>query len=150
MHSTRSAVLAAAVLALCAGAGAAAADPRERAEDFFTLPYDGRMPTCDDGVSLYEISQRFAASEAFSFHSPLRISGFNDIREYAFRANGAEFIPRRYCVAKASFNDFSVRTIKYTIIERGGFMSFNRGVDWCVEGLDRYRAFAPMCDGVGP
>jgi hypothetical protein len=148
MHSTRSAILATALLALCAGAAVAA--PRERAEDFFTLPYDGRMPTCDDGVSLYEISQRFASAEAFSFNSPLRIAGFNDIREYAFRANGAEFIPRRYCVARATFNDSSVRTIKYTIIERGGFMSFNRGVEWCVEGLDRYRAYAPMCDGVGP
>ncbi|WP_298355043.1 hypothetical protein [Rhodoblastus sp.] len=148
MHSTRSAILATALLALCAGA--AVAGPRERAEDFFTLPYDGRMPPCDDGVSLYEISQRFATSETFYANSPLRITGFNAIREYAYRANGAEFIPRRYCVAKASFNDSSVRTIKYTIIERGGLMSFNRGVEWCVEGLDRYRAYAPMCDGVGP
>ncbi|MGO8740129.1 hypothetical protein [Rhodoblastus sp.] len=148
MHSTRSAVLAAVLLAL--GAGAAAAAPRERAEDFYTLPYDGRMPQCDDGVSLFEITQRFASAEAFTFNSPLRITGFNDIREYAFRANGAEFIPRRYCVAKASFNDSRVRTIKYTIIERGGLMSFNRGVDWCVVGLDRYRAYSPLCDVVGP
>jgi hypothetical protein len=148
MHSIRSAILAAALLALCAGA--AAASPRERAEDFYTLPYNGRMPACDDGVSLFEITQRFATAEAFTFHSPLRIAGFNNIREYAFRANGGEFVPRRYCVAKALFNDSSVRTIKYTIIERGGFMSFNRGVEWCVEGLDRYRAYSPDCDLVGP
>lgn len=148
MHSTRSAILATALLALCAGA--AIAGPRERAEDFYTLPYDGRMPQCDDGVSLYEITQRFATSETFYFNSPLRIAGFRDIHEYAYRANGPQFIPRRYCVAKVSFNDSSVRTIKYTIIERGGLMSFNRGVEWCVEGLDRYRAYAPMCDGVGP
>ena len=148
MHSTRSAVLAAVLLAL--GAAAAAAAPRERAEDFFTLPYDGRMPQCDDGVSLFEITQRFASAEAFTFNSPLRITGFNDIREYAFRANGAEFIPRRYCVAKASFNDSRVRTVKYTIVERGGLMSFNRGVDWCVVELDRYHAYSPLCDVVGP
>jgi hypothetical protein len=148
MHPIRSAILATALLAL--GAGAAVAGQRERAEDFFTLPYDGRMPTCDDGVSLYEISQRFATSEAFTFNSPLRITGFNDIREFAFRANGAEFVPRRYCVARVSFNDSSVRTMKYAIIERGGFMSFNRGVEWCVEGLDRYHAYSPMCEGVGP
>lgn len=148
MRLTRSAILAAALLASCAGS--AAARPQTRAEDFFTLPYDGRMPACDDNVSLYEISQRFASAEAFSFNSPLRITAYGDIRESAFRPNGPDFIPRRYCVAKARFNDSSERTIKYTIIERGGFLSFNRGVEWCVVGLDHYHAYAPDCDAVGP
>jgi hypothetical protein len=148
MHLTRSAILAAAVLALCAGS--ASARPHERAEDFFTLNYDGRMPACDDGTSLYEISQRFATAEAFTFSSPLRMAAFTDIRQSGFRPNGPDFIPRRYCTAKVVFNDHSVRTMKYFIVESGGFMGFNRGVQFCVLGLDRYRAFSPDCDAAGP
>ncbi len=29
-------------------------------------------------------------------------------------------------------------------------MSFNSGEEWCVEGLDHYHAYSPMCEGVGP
>jgi hypothetical protein len=142
------AFMAATILTLCAGA--ALARPLTRAEDFFTLPYDGRMPTCDDGFTLNEISSRLRESEAFFFNSPLAITGFADIRETAHRPNGPDFVPRRYCVAKAMFNDERARTVKYNIIERGGFASFNRGVEWCVVGLDRYHAYAPSCDAAGP
>ncbi|HUO54561.1 MAG TPA: hypothetical protein VMU18_07465 [Rhodoblastus sp.] len=148
MHLMRSAILGTAFLALCAGA--VAARPLKPAEQFFSLPYDGRMPPCDDGVSLYEISQRFASAEAFSFNSPLRITGFAEIRETGFRPNGPDFVPRRYCAARAMFNDNRERVIRYFIIERGGFMGFNRGVQWCVVGLDRYRAFAPNCELAEP
>ncbi len=148
MSFTRSAIVAAALLSF--GASAAAARPVERAEDFFTFPYDGRMPSCDDWMTLQEIAGRFHTAEAFTFNSPLQITGFAEIREYAFRPNGPDMIPRRFCMAKATFNDAKSRIVKYNIVERGGFMGFNRGVDWCVVGLDRYRAYAPACDADGP
>jgi hypothetical protein len=148
MQLKRSAILAAIILSLCAGV--AAARPLRPAEEFFTLPYDGRMPLCDDWLTLQEIAGRLSESEAFFFNSPLRITAYADIRETAHRPNGPDFIPRRYCTAKAMFNDQRERTVKYNIIERGGFASFNRGVDWCVVGLDHYHSNAPNCDGAGP
>jgi hypothetical protein len=148
MQLIRRAIVAATILTLCGGA--AVARPLLPAEEFFTLPYDGTMPACDDGITLNEISSRLRESEAFFFHSPLAILGFANIRETAYRPNGPDFIPRRYCMAKAMFNDQRERTVKYNIIERGGFASFNRGVEWCVVGLDRYHAYSPSCEAVGP
>lgn len=113
--------------------------------------YNRAMPHCDDFLSLQEIRGRFETAEAFTFHSPLRMAAISDIREVAVRPDDQEdYIPRRFCSAKVAFNDRSQRVLKYEIIERGGFMGVNRGVEWCVVGMDRYRAFAPDCDAAGP
>lgn len=113
--------------------------------------YNRAMPHCDDFLSLQEIRGRFETAEAFTFHSPLRIASFSDIREIGVRPDDdQDYIPRRFCAAKVGFNDRSQRVMKYEIVERGGLMGFNRGVEWCVVGMDRYRAFAPDCDAAGP
>lgn len=136
--------------ALWLGAGEAAARPLKPAEEFFTLPYDGRMPACDDWVTLNEISGRLHESETFFFNSSLQITGYADVRESGFRSNGPDLVPRRFCVARAMFNDQRERTVKYNIVERGGFAGFGRGVEWCVVGLDHYHAFSPNCEAAGP
>jgi hypothetical protein len=148
MRLMRCAIVAAAFVSFCAGP--VAARPLKPAEEFFTLPYDGKMPACDDWISLHEIVDRFHNSEAFYFDSPLQITGFNEIREVGFRTNGPDLIPRRYCAAKAMFSDERERVVKYFIIERGGLIGLGRGVEWCVVGLDHYHAYSPACDGAGP
>lgn len=120
--------------------------------DFGSGPrYNRAMPYCNDFLSLQEIRGRFETAEAFTFHSPLRIASFADIHEVGVRpSDDQDFIPRRFCTAKVAFNDHSEHVMKYEIVERGGFAGFNRGVEWCVVGMDRYRAFAPDCDAAGP
>jgi hypothetical protein len=148
MRLMRFAFVAAAFLSL--HIASAAARPLQPAEQFFTLPYDGKMPACDDWISLHEIAGRFHESEAFNFDSPLQITSFDEIREVGFRTPGVDLIPRRYCVAKAMFNDQRERTVKYFIVERGGFVGIGRGIEWCVVGLDHYHAYSPACDLAGP
>jgi len=47
-------------------------------------------------------------------------------------------------------NDGRVRRVHYSIIEDGGFASYNQGVEWCVTGLDRNWAYNPACKAAGP
>ncbi|MDI9846852.1 hypothetical protein QM467_02130 [Rhodoblastus sp. 17X3] len=156
MQPTRHAIVAATIFSFCASlalslcAGSAVARPLQPAEEFFTLPYDGKMPGCDDWITLQEIAARLHDAEAFGFNSPLQITGFTAIRETGFRSNGPDLVPRRFCAARAMFNDQRERTLKYNLIERGGFAGIGRGVEWCVIGLDRYHAYSPNCEGVGP
>jgi hypothetical protein len=147
------AAFAAKFLLICAGAaslsiGAASARPLMPAEDRF-IPYSGDLPSCDDWWMLNQITWAFNSHEP-EFNSSLELQGFQRIGEVGHRTNGPDLIPRRYCAARALFNDGRVREVKYNLIERGGFVGFGTGVEWCVVGLDRNHVYSPACSGVGP
>jgi hypothetical protein len=116
----------------------------------YTLPYTGSMPLCDDPFVLNSVSSAFGWREWEFWHSGLQLSEFRQVRETGSRSNGIEYIPRRYCTARATFSDGHERVVKYNVIEDGGPFGYNFGVDWCVVGLDRNRAFAPGCQAATP
>lgn len=113
------------------------------------LGYSGDLPACDDGYVLAQIRWGFYDRERDYWKSDLDILSFETMRETGYRTHGASFIPRRYCEARAEFNDGARRKVTYAIGEGLGFLGLGSGVEWCVEGLDRDLAHAPDCAAAG-
>ena len=105
--------------------------------------YDSDVPPCE--ALLGKVAARFAEKERKFWNSTLEITGFEKVREIAFRPWEAGNIPRRFCTAQAAISDGKVRTVNYSLIEDGGFASFGTGVEFCVIGLDRNWAYNPAC-----
>jgi len=114
------------------------------------LPYTGIVPACDDGFALARIQRAFSDQESDYWRSGLAIESFVGVRETGLRSNGASYIPRRYCRARALFNDGLERAVVYELGEDLGLIGMGFGVTWCVEGLDRNHAFSPDCKAAGP
>jgi hypothetical protein len=114
------------------------------------LPFSGVIPACNDWAVISEISRNFWQREQSYWGSPLQILRVDEIREIAMRANGPTYIPRRYCIARADFNDGVNRDVGYQIGEDLGFSGVGWGVTWCVVGLDRNHSFSPACKMTGP
>lgn len=165
--------IASAILAIATGAQLADARPLTPAEQRF-IPYSAQLPHCAAEGVLSTIQSRFRERESRYWKSGLDIDGFDKIRETAFRKNGLDYIPRRYCQARVLMNDRKLRTIVYSIGEdlnmTGGdavrsvtqSLTFgllpdlnlspfeNWGVDWCITGLDRNYAFGLNCKAARP
>ena len=110
------------------------------------LRYLGQLPLCDDPGVLGKITSRFTSTESEYWSSGLTIAGYDQVAEIGLRSTGLDFIPRRYCIARATLNTGAVSTVSYAIGEELGFIGFpGYGVDYCIEGLDRQRAAAPGC-----
>jgi hypothetical protein len=132
------------------GSGQVEARPQTPAEAR-RYPYDGQLPDCGDPDVISRIQSRFSQSENEYWHSGLEILGFDRIDEIGYRSNGTDYIPRRYCVAEAVMNDQKLRTVSYSIGKDLGIIGwFGFGVEWCVAGLDREKAFAPNCKMARP
>jgi len=114
------------------------------------LPYTGVLPACDDGFALARIQRAFYNQESDYWQSGLAIESFGGVRETGLRVNGASYMPRRYCAARALFNDGRERAVVYELGEDLGFLGLSLGVTWCVAGLDRNHAFSPHCKAAGP
>ena len=114
------------------------------------IPYNGDLPSCDDSWVLQRITDRFGQKESEYWNSTLQISGYDKVREIGFRANGLDYIPRRYCVARATLSDQKLHTVIYEIGENLGIIGWGYGVEWCVVGLDRNFAYAPGCSVLRP
>ena len=112
--------------------------------------YDGVLPVCQDPSVTGTIASRFAHTEATFWNSSLVIQAFDHQREIAFRPWGANYIPRRFCAARAMTSDGRERTVSYSIAEDLGAIGVTWGVEWCVSGLDRPLAYAPNCKMAGP
>ena len=132
-------------LALALSSGAATARPQTPAEQRYS-PYAGNLPLCDFASVLDKITSRFADRESEYWQSGLSIVAFDKVAEIGLRSTGLDFIPRRYCIARATFNTGAISTVSYAIGEDLGWLgAWGWGVDWCVEGLDRNFAAAPGC-----
>jgi hypothetical protein len=146
MLISRCAAVAAVVLSLSAGAAYAGPFPAESR----TIPYSGDLPPCEDSWTLQEIARAFNYSRYWYSNERLELSQFETVKEIGFRTTGREFIPRRYCVARALFSDGRKREVKYNLIERGGFVGLGNGLEWCVVGEDPFHVFSPACRAAGP
>ena len=142
----------AAVLGLMFGAlslgEAKAANPLELNFWLSGPRYDGNVAECDK--ALPTISTEFWEKESSFWNSPLKITGFANVHETAFRPWASDNIPRRYCTGEAMLTDGKVRRVHFSIIEDGGFAGYGQGVEWCVVGLDRNWAYNPACRAAKP
>ena len=110
--------------------------------------YDSIMPPCE--AVLGTIQKRFATKEGRFWTSDLQIVSFEAVRETAVRPWAYNSIPRRFCSARALVSDGRWRPVHYSIIEDGGMIGANWGVEWCVVGLDRNWAYNPACKMARP
>jgi hypothetical protein len=149
-----------AAILLLASAGAAFANsPRIRAEER-VFAYDAQVAACDDAGVIGRIQRKFGFREATFWNSDLQIAGVDHIRETAFRPNGLDLIPRRYCQARVTTSDGRRRALYYNIVEDAGVTGWHGSlvlglirfptpgsynVEWCVDGLDRHRTYAQNC-----
>ena len=137
-------------------------------------PWRAQLPRCDDPSVLSFVQSRFGQRESYYWKSGLEIDRIERARETGFRKTGLDYIPRRYCEARAVVNDARTRVVVYSVGEdmdmTGGdvFRSFgqsltlgllpdfnpsplnNWGVDWCVVGLDRHYAHGLNCKAARP
>lgn len=147
--SSRAIYLSAFIAAFAALAGVGSARPLVPAERRY-LPYDGFLPACDDPAALQRIQERFHDRESQFWRTGLEIMGFDAIQEIGYRTNGLDYIPRRYCRARAYMNDAKWRSVSFSINKDLGLIGAGDEVDWCVDGLDREDAYAPACKMARP
>lgn len=114
------------------------------------IPFSGDIPQCNDPDYLQFIQLRFADKETAYWHSYLRILSIDDVRQIGMRSNGVQYIPRRYCTAKAHMSDLKTHTVVYQIQEHTGFAGYDDSAEWCVVGLDRNLAYMPACGILQP
>ena len=112
--------------------------------------FESRLPSCDDSSALYTIQKRFASKEGRFWNSALQITGFDQIREVAYRPWADGTIPRRFCSGLAQTSDGMWRKVRYSIVEDGGMIGASWGVQWCLIGVDRNWAYNPECQAAGP
>ena len=132
-----------AIAVFASGAVARELVPAERRE----LPFEGRIPVCEDPAVLATITAKFAEREAKFWNSSLTILEYQKIRPLAWRPWGLDLIPRRFCTSVGLVSDGRRRRIDYSVREELGLTPFGLtwDVHWCVEGLDREWANAPSC-----
>jgi hypothetical protein len=156
----RVAITAVSALLIVSAASAASANaPRGKAEDR-VFAYDAQLPACDDPAVLGRIERRFNERESSVWKTNLTIKGFDRVRPTAFRPNGADLIPRRYCSARVVTSDGRHRQLSYYVVEDAGITGWHGslffgwvrfptpgsfGLEWCVQGLDRHRTYAQDC-----
>ena len=147
MKQTVAGLLSLAILACCGIA--ATARPLVPAEQR-VRPFTADLPACDNAGVLGTITSHFAQKESLYWNSKLEIAAYDHIRESGFRSNGKDYIPRRYCIARATLNNDRKHAVTYWIGERTGIIGWSHGVEWCIAGLDRNNAFAPGCRAARP
>jgi hypothetical protein len=128
---------------------AMAHDVTMRAEER-VKPYSGLLPDCADASVLKTIQARFKQREAGYWESDLVIDAIDRVQTTATRPWGADFIPRRFCHARAHLSNGKRHALQYSLVEDGGMIGFTWGVQWCVVGLDRNLHFAPECRAARP
>ena len=115
------------------------------------MSFSGDIPACDDPSVLGKITSRFDHRESRYWQSGLSISGFNGIVEVGFRTPGLDFLPRRYCMAHAVFENGQSRKVTYAIAGDLGWLGvLGFGVEWCIDGLDRNLAYGGECRAARP
>jgi hypothetical protein len=146
-RSRTAAALAAAVAMAGAMASPVAAEERIPAERW-TLPYNAypsNIPACADPAVLGKIQSRFSETESTYWNSAAAIVSFETVRVLGFRPWGLDYIPRLFCTGTVLVNDGRRHQIDYSVAEDLGFIGWGWGVEYCVTGFDRERAYAPAC-----
>ncbi|WP_406854454.1 hypothetical protein ABEG18_18145 [Alsobacter sp. KACC 23698] len=146
-----SALVGAALLATSLASTASAEDryPAER----WTLPYSAypaNIPACADPAVLSKIQDRFSETESSYWNSSAAIVSFETVRVLGFRPWGLDYIPRLFCTGTVVVNDGRRHRIDYSVAEDLGFIGWGWGVEYCVTGFDRERAYSPACKMARP
>lgn len=137
-------------LGVVGGVGLAAAHEVTMRAEERAVPYRNFLPDCSDPQVLKTIQHRFERREKGYWDSDLVIEAIDRVGVTATRPWGADYIPRRFCHARAHLSNGRHHALQYSVIEDGGMIGLGWGVQWCVVGLDRNLHFAPQCRAARP
>lgn len=112
--------------------------------------FSGNLPACDNPSVLGTLSSSFALRETSFADGRLSVGAYERIGEIGFRPWGANFIPRRFCTARAQFSDGRIRQVDYSVRDGLGLFGWTWEVNWCVQGLDRHWTYQPDCSMARP
>jgi hypothetical protein len=126
------------------------AERRERSHELSLKQYDANLPACADPAVLGDIASSFSTKERRFWNSDLKILGFEQVREVAWRPWGLDYIPRRFCTGTAIVSDGYRHKVNFSIREDLGFIGIGWDTDSCVDGFDRHYAYAPHCKQAAP
>ncbi len=121
-------------------------------------PFSSDLPQCDDPGVLSTIQSRFGEAENTFWGGRNAIEGIEKVRDIGFRANGLAYIPRRFCVGRAAIVEPQsppperpkLHTVVYNVVAADSIIGWTWGVQWCVVGFDRERAYEPSCEVLKP
>jgi hypothetical protein len=126
------------------------AERREKASELSVDRYNASLPVCADPAVLNNISWNFESKEAKFWNSNIKIIGFEQVQEVAWRPWGLDYIPRRYCTGTVIVSDGYKRRVNFSIGEDLGFIGVGWAAEACIDGFDRNYAYAPHCKQAAP
>ena len=112
--------------------------------------YSAILPGCEDTGVLGKVTSRFEDRERDYRNSTLSIVELRNVRTVAFRPNGLDLIPRRYCTATAITSDNVKRRLDYFVVEDASIIGWSYNVEWCVSGLDFSYSYDGRCRAARP
>jgi hypothetical protein len=115
----------------------------------WNIPIVGDPLACDDTIVVWKVTYHMNDKESEYWAGP-KINEIRDIKQIGLRANGNQYIPRRYCVGTARMSDHKDRRVVYQVLQSMGFAGYTVGVESCVVGLDHNFAYAPACSALRP
>ena len=107
--------------------------------------YSADLDRCQSDRVLGQIQSRFNGTESRYWGGTVEITGFEAVREAAFRPHGLDLIPRRYCSAVARLSNHRKAKVRFAVIEDSGFAGLWDSVQFCVAGYDRNHTAMPGC-----
>lgn len=129
-------------------ADAASLDPADIGESIFSGLFDrhGDIPACDNPRVEAKIKNRFRRyTDRHVLERGLNIESFAHIRQARYDIGNPSPLARRYCQARAHFNDNRSRRVFYFVEEQFGFVGIKWNVEFCVAGLDPWRVYDGKC-----
>jgi hypothetical protein len=110
----------------------------------------GKLPGCDEPRVLNQVQRRIAygSTRVLGYH--LAIESFDAINQNAIKADGASWIDRRYCTAKAWLSNGKSSEVVYLIEATQGFAGIGYKVQSCLPRYDRWRIYDAWCRSIRP
>jgi hypothetical protein len=103
------------------------------------------FPDCAAPFIERQIVERSNWAERTTFNYGVELQGFNATQERVVETFGLSPIFRRYCRASGIMSDGKYRTVHYRISRGMGLAGTGYSVEFCIQGLDRWRVFDGNC-----
>lgn len=104
-----------------------------------------KFPDCDAPFIERQIVERSNWAERTTFNYGVELQGFNSTQERVVETFGLSPIFRRYCRASGNMSDGKNRTVYYRISRGMGLAGTGYSLEFCIQGLDRWRVFDGNC-----
>lgn len=103
------------------------------------------LPVCSEMKVLDNIVQRFNKADASLWHNEIALVSISGAYERDVNIAIQSSINRRYCRGKAWMSNGKSRTLHFVIEQGMGLAGFKWGVEYCLKGSDRWRAYNGGC-----